>query len=180
MRLLIYGLNHAPEPTGIGKYTGEMVAWLAARGHELRVIAAPPYYPDWRIAADHSAWLWRRERRDGALVLRSPLYVPRQPRGITRLVHLASFAATSLPVALVEAVAWRPNLVFTVAPALASAPGALLAARLCGARAWLHIQDFEVDAAFSLGLVGGGGRLRRAAFAAERALLGRFDRVSTI
>ena len=23
LRLLIYGLNHAPEPTGIGKFTGE-------------------------------------------------------------------------------------------------------------------------------------------------------------
>src|SRR5436190_1551286 len=70
MRLLIYGLNHAPEPTGIGKYTGELVAWLAARGHDLRVIAAPPYYPDWRIAADHSAWLWQREQREAALLRR--------------------------------------------------------------------------------------------------------------
>jgi colanic acid biosynthesis glycosyl transferase WcaI len=180
MRLLIYGLNHAPEPTGIGKYTGEMVAWLAARGHDVRVVAAPPYYPAWRVAEGHSAWRWRRERRDGALVYRCPLYVPRRPRGATRLLHLASFAASSLPVALAQATTWRPQLVFGVAPALASAPGALLAARLCGARAWLHIQDFEVDAAFSLGLLGGGGRLRRAVLGAEAALLRRFDRVSTI
>jgi colanic acid biosynthesis glycosyl transferase WcaI len=180
MRLLIYGLNHAPEPTGIGKYTGEMVSWLAGRGHDVRVIAAPPYYPAWRIAEGSSGWRWRRERRDGARVVRCPLYVPRRPSGATRMLHLASFAASSLPVALAEAVAWRPQLVFTVAPALASAPGGLAAARLGGAKAWLHIQDFEVDAAFSLGLVGGGGGLRRVAFAAERALLRRFDRVSTI
>src|SRR6266481_5846474 len=133
MRLLIYGLNHAPEPTGIGRYTGEMAAWLAARGHDLRVIAAPPYYPAWRVVAGHSGWRWRRERRDGALVFRCPLYVPPRPRGATRLLHLASFAVSSLPVALVEAIAWRPELVFAVAPALASAPGALLAARLAGA-----------------------------------------------
>ena len=68
---------------------------------------------------------------------------------------------------------------FTVAPALASAPGALIAARLCGAKAWLHIQDFEVDAAFSLGLLSGGG-WRRAVLGGEAALLRRFDRVSTI
>ena len=179
MRLLVYGLNHAPEPTGIGKYTGEMVAWLAARGHDLRVIAAPPYYPAWRVAAGYSGWRWRGERRDGALVLRCPLYVPRRPRGATRLIHLASFAASSLPVALAQAVAWRPDLVFAVAPALASAPGALLAARLSGAKAWLHIQDFEVDAAFSLGLLAGGG-MRRAVLGGEAALLRRFDRISTI
>src|SRR5689334_15562358 len=111
MRLLIYGLNHAPEPTGIGKYTGEMVAWLAGRGHDVRVIAAPPYYPAWRIAEGSSGWLWRGERRDGARVVRCPLYVPQRPSGKTRLLHLASFAATSLPVALAQAVAWRPQLV---------------------------------------------------------------------
>lgn len=48
MRILIYSVNFAPEPTGIGKYSGEMAAWLAERGDEVRVIAAPPYYPAWK------------------------------------------------------------------------------------------------------------------------------------
>ena len=38
MKLLVYGINFAPELTGIGKYTGEMAQWLAAAGHEVRVI----------------------------------------------------------------------------------------------------------------------------------------------
>ena len=46
MKILVYGINYSPELTGIGKYTGEMVEWLAAQGHEVRVITAPPYYPD--------------------------------------------------------------------------------------------------------------------------------------
>ncbi|GEM_PF-5576892 len=29
MKILIYGVNYAPELTGIGKYTGEMAEWLA-------------------------------------------------------------------------------------------------------------------------------------------------------
>ena len=28
MKLLLYGINFAPEMTGIGKYTGEMAQWL--------------------------------------------------------------------------------------------------------------------------------------------------------
>ncbi|MFZ2393335.1 MAG: glycosyltransferase [Rhodoferax sp.] len=40
MKILLYG---------IGKYTGEMAAWLAARGHQVRVVTAPPYYPDCRF-----------------------------------------------------------------------------------------------------------------------------------
>jgi colanic acid biosynthesis glycosyl transferase WcaI len=50
MKIRLYGLNFAPELTGIGKYTGEMAAWLAARGHEVRVVTAPPYYPAWKVS----------------------------------------------------------------------------------------------------------------------------------
>ena len=53
LKILIYGINFAPELTGVGKYTGEMAAWLAAAGHEVRVITAPPYYPDWNVGDGH-------------------------------------------------------------------------------------------------------------------------------
>ncbi|MBN2701505.1 MAG: hypothetical protein JXR29_08650 [Methylothermaceae bacterium] len=48
MKILMVGLNFAPELTGIGKYTGELAEWLADRGHAVRVVTAPPYYPAWR------------------------------------------------------------------------------------------------------------------------------------
>jgi colanic acid biosynthesis glycosyl transferase WcaI len=179
LRILIYGLNYAPEPTGIGKFTGEMAAWLAARGHDLRVVTAPPYYPAWRRAEGYSPWRWRCESIEGVRVYRCPLYVPRQPRGLNRLVHLASFALSSLPVALWQAIFFRPRIVLAIAPALISAPGARLAGCLGRASTWLHIQDFEIDAAFALGLVSGGW-LRRAALGAESFLLRRFHRVSSI
>lgn len=55
MKILINGLNFAPELTGIGKYTGEMAAWLSAAGHEVRVVTAPPYYPEWQVGAGGTA-----------------------------------------------------------------------------------------------------------------------------
>ena len=85
---------------------------------------------------------------------------------------------SSLP-SLLRAAAGRPDLIVVVEPALFCAPAAWLAARLCGAKAWLHIQDYEVDAAFDLGLLKGAG-LRAAVLRAERWLMRRFDRVSTI
>ncbi len=60
MKILVYGINYSPELTGIGKYTGEMVEWLARNGHEVRVITAPPYYPEWKVAVPPG-----RGRRDG-------------------------------------------------------------------------------------------------------------------
>ena len=178
MKILLYGLNFAPEPTGIGKYSGEMAAWLAAAGNEVRVVTAPPYYPAWSIGAGYSAWRGVQERWQGVRVWRAPLWVPRRPSGAKRLVHLMSFALLSIP-ALVQQMFWKPEVVVVVAPALMCAPGGLLAARLCGARAWLHIQDFEVDAAFRMGLLKG-GVAQKAIGAFERWLLRRFDQVSTI
>ncbi len=178
MKILLYGLNYAPEAVGTGRYTGELGAWLAARGHRVRALAAPPYYPAWKIAPGAKRW-WRRETLAGVRVTRAPLYVPRRPRGLTRMLHLASFALSSLPVALWQGLVWRPDVVLAVAPTLAAAPGAWLAARLGGARAWLHLQDFELEAAFGLGLARGGW-LKRLALRLERRLLRRFDRVSSI
>lgn len=192
MRVLIHGINFYPELTGIGKYSGEMAQWLAAQGHEVRVVTAPPYYPAWAVDAEFKNW-WTRHSHPhpnplslgkgtqvgGSLtVYRCPLWVPRQPSGLKRMLHLASFAVLSFPVMALQ-VLWRPQVVWVVEPALFCAPTALAVARLCGAKVWLHVQDFEVDAAFDLGLLRG-KRLRALVVGAERWLMRRFDVVSTI
>ncbi|MBC8121254.1 MAG: WcaI family glycosyltransferase, partial [Gemmatimonadaceae bacterium] len=53
-------------------------------------------------------------------------------------------------------------------------------ARLSGASSWLHIQDFELDAAFELGLLPKNGWFHKFATNMECWLLQRFDRVSSI
>lgn len=177
-RILVVGINYAPENIGVGKYTGELCEWLAARGHQVRVITAPPYYPAWKTWPEHATRWFRREQRAGVEVIRCPIWVPKNPRGLTRMVHLASFGISSF-FALVYSLAWRPSVVLGIAPTVTSAPCAWAVARLARARCWLHIQDFEVDAAVDMGIVDA-GILGRAALAAERWLLHRFDRVSTI
>jgi colanic acid biosynthesis glycosyl transferase WcaI len=167
MRILIYGLNFHPELTGIGKYTGEMVQYLAGQGHQVRVITTPPYYPYWKVQPPYSAEWYRKENTVGITVYRCPLWVPKHPTGIKRLFHLASFAMSSLPVFFAQ-INWKPEVVFCVAPALANAPLALLFGKITGAKTWLHIQDFEVDAALNLGLLP--SKLSSPALAIERKL----------
>lgn len=178
MKILVHGINFHPEPTGIGKYTGEMCERLAAMGHEVRVVTAPPYYPGWKI---NDGWTNRYSRKTwrGVDVWRAPLWVPAKPTGLTRVAHLLSFSIMALPPLLLQAF-WRPDVVMAVAPAVVCAPWAGMTARLCGARAWLHVQDFEVDAAYQLGLLNSGGLRRRVITGLERFLLRSFDRVSTI
>lgn len=179
MRILLYCLNFTPEVTGAGKYNGELAQWLTQRGHSVRVVTAPPHYPQWRVAADFSAWRYTRTQATGAPdTWRAPLWVPARPTGAKRLLHLASFALGSLPVVLWQAL-WRPHVVVVVVPTLFTAPAGWLVARLSGARTWMHVQDFEVDAAFALGVLKQ-NLAQRLAGRLERALLRGFDRVSTI
>ncbi len=179
MRILIYGINYAPELTGIGKYTSEMAEWLAAHGHQVRVVTAPPYYPMWKIGEGFSGWRYSYSEQNGVKVYRCPLWVPSRLSGINRIAHLASFAISSLPVVLWQGLFWQPDVVWVVEPPLLCGPGAWLTARLSGAKAWLHVQDFEVDAVFSLGLLAP-SRLQFFVSILERELMRRFDHVSTI
>ena len=178
MRILIVGINYAPELTGIGKYSGEMAEWLVAAGHEVRVVTAPPYYPEWRVAEGYGAWRYAREIRNGVAIWRCPIWVPTQPSGLKRLLHLVSFALSSLPVMFIQ-VFWRANVIITIEPPLFCAPAAWVCARLSGAKAWMHVQDFEVDAAFELGILRAPW-LRTMVSKLESWLMRRFDRVSTI
>lgn len=178
MKILVYGINYSPELTGIGKYSGEMARWFAKQGHEVRVVTAPPYYPDWKVWKAFSGGRYDTRLEGGVRVTRCPLYVPERPSALKRVLHLASFSVSS-SLAVLGLLRWKPDLVILVVPTLFSAPQALLAAKLSGAKSVLHIQDYEVDALFGLGIASG-GLLKRFAFAAERAILRAFDRVSTI
>ncbi len=192
MRILIHGINFYPELTGIGKYTGEMADWLTAQGHEVRVVTAPPYYPQWRVEDGFKGWLYKKYTEVAPIssalpskggrgtleVYRCPLWVPAKPSGLKRLMHLASFAVSSFPIMLWQ-IFWRPDVVWMVEPTLMCAPAALVTARASGGIAWLHVQDYEVDAAFELGLLRG-LLARHLVNGLERWFMHRFDRVSTI
>ena len=177
MRILILSINYSPELTGIGKYNGEMAEWLAAKGHEVQVITAPPYYPSWKIKSGYTGYWYSRENINGVSIWRCPLWVPREPSGLKRIAHLMSFAISSLPI-MISKTACRPDIIFVVEPPLFCAPAAWLLARITRAKCWLHIQDYEVDAAFELGMLP--RQLEGISNFLEKFLTARFDRISSI
>ena len=204
LKILLHGLNFSPEEIGIGKYSGEMVEFLLQNAVSCCVVTTPPYYPHWKIRKGYSGFRYQTEKSkprpqatiaalieqdkcvapDGVEpesleVIRCPIWVPNKVSGVKRILHLASFGISSWPVVLWKAIAFRPRVIMTVEPAAFCMPATLLAARLTGAKAWLHIQDFEVDAAFELGILKQ-PLLRKLVLTIEAFLMRRFDRVSSI
>lgn len=178
MRILIYGINYSPELTGIGKYTGEMSAWLAEQGHSVRVVTAPPYYPEWRVPVDYSSKTYSRSVEGTVEVIRCPLFVPSKVTTLSRLAHLVSFSASSA-VPLLGSFRWRPEVIIQVVPTLFCSIQTLLLAWFTGGKTIVHIQDYEVDAMFGLSMVKG-GVIKRIAYWAELKILNSFNYVSTI
>lgn len=179
LRLLVVGLNYAPEPVGIGPYTTGLAETMARRGHTVEVIAGEAYYPQWR-RYEGEPRPGDRTVSNGVGLRRVWHFIPAHPSGLKRVLHLASFAVSALFPAIAAARRLKPDVVFTVAPSLLSVPTAWLAAKASGARLWTHVQDFEVEAAFATGLMGEAGVAARFARWVENSFLRLSDRVSTI
>jgi len=177
LRVLMVALNFHPEPTGSGVYNGDLAFWLAERGHRVEVVTAPPHYPGWRRHPAYRYGRWMRERVHGVEVFRCPILLPSTPRGMRRIVFLASFAASAAPVALARARVLRPDWVVCVEPTLLSLPLGLAAARTARARLWYHVDDIELVAAAT---IDGMRAFAGAARGLYSALVARADVVSTI
>lgn len=151
--ITIIGLNYAPEPTGIARYTSGLAEGLAARGDSVTVVTGFPHYPQWRIDERYTG---RKivERSPGLTVTRLRHYVPALPRLVNRLVMEIHFGLRS-------AVApWaRPRVAVIVTPALFSAGIAMARAKLRRIPSTVWVQDI-----YSLGVSesGAGGGISAA------------------
>jgi putative colanic acid biosynthesis glycosyltransferase WcaI len=154
LRIALLSASYSPEPTGIGPYSGELAEALAARGNDVRVVAAFPFYPRWRLEVPRGTLLYRTDERDGVRVTRCRLYVPRDPQPGRRLAHEVSWmlsAAALLPRLVVWADVW-----LVVTPSFGSAVLGALLARGLGSRVHLHVQDVVPDVAIESGQLGSG------------------------
>lgn len=181
MNILIYGLNYASEPTGTGKYTGEMASWLARRGHKVDAIVAPPYYPDWEIDDSYKKTKYIRETLNGVNVYRAPLYVPSADNvnGKTRIMMETSFSFNALRWWLPKFFHKKYDVVIAVCPPMQIGVYPWLYSRFINVPWVFHIQDLQVDAAVRLGILKS-GLASRVLYSIENFLLSKATRVSTI
>ncbi len=178
MRILVYGINYHPELTGIGKYTGELCAWFAERGHHVEVVTAMPYYPGWEVEREYKGKKWFTEEISGVCVRRSPLYVSTRINAKKRIVHEFSFLLSSL-VQWIRPLWTRYDVVISIYPPLVIGLYPYIY-KLIHKRPWVfHIQDLQVDAAKELGMIKNSFVLN-CLFSIERFFLNQAARVGSI
>jgi colanic acid biosynthesis glycosyl transferase WcaI len=149
MKTLILGLNYLPESTSIGPYTADLAEHLKVSGHDVRVVTGFPTAPQWKIWRPYQGRLFMRETIHGVPVLRTYLYVPKNPRKTSlRILFDCSFALSAL---LGVATKWRPDVVVVISPPLQLAVTGFMIAAFTGARLFLHIQDLVPEAAIAVG-----------------------------
>ncbi len=150
MRITIISLNYYPEDTAIGLYSTQMAEFLVQNGWDVTVITGFPYYPEWKISeAYKNKNKYLEEQINGVRILRFKQFVPSDPTFLKRIIHILDFTSGSLSnIKKVE----KADIVLSIIPFTSSAwLGKKLAKRL-HAKHWIHIQDFEFDAAFQSGL----------------------------
>lgn len=150
MRIIVWGINYAPEETGIGPFNTGMCCWLAKRGHDVEMVSTFPYYPAWRKLPSDGWRLFRTDRIDEVRVRRCWHYVPKRVSAAKRILHEATFIGTSfLRLVLMK----RPDVLVVVSPPLPLG----LPARILGLfwrRPYVfHVQDLQPDAAVALGML---------------------------
>jgi colanic acid biosynthesis glycosyl transferase WcaI len=147
---LITNLYHPDELAGASLYT-DIARCLHEAGHEVRVTAAFSYYPAWKRRPEDEGVSWRDEVHEGIPVRRCSMYIPAQPRGLTRLLSDLTFLASLITKGTFSD--WTPDVVITACPMLSQC----LAQRFLylgkSVKRLIVVQDFVVDAALELGIL---------------------------
>jgi colanic acid biosynthesis glycosyl transferase WcaI len=150
MRVIVWGINYAPEFIGIAPQNVALCEFLAEQGHEVEMVTTFPYYPAWRKRPGDRGRLYRTDVVNGVRVRRSWHFVPAQVSRLKRILHEGTFVATSMLRALVLR---RPDVFVVVSPPLLLGVAAWLVGKVKGAPFVFHVQDLQPDAAVGLGML---------------------------
>lgn len=150
MRIVVWGINYAPELTGIAVYNTALCEDLRERGHDVSMLTSFCYYPAWRKLPEDRGRLVRTDVVRGVPVHRCWHYVPRRVSTLRRIVHEASFVLVSL---LRLFLLKRPDVLVVVSPPLLLGVAAWCHRLLRGTPFVFHVQDLQPDAAVGLGML---------------------------
>ena len=176
MRVVVWGINYAPEFTGIAPHSVALCEFLEREGHDVEMVTTFPYYPTWQKRPEDRGRLYRTDVINGVPVHRCWHFVPARVSALKRIFHEASFVFTSTLRALFLA---QPDVFVAVSPRLLLGAAAWFVGKLKRAPYVFHVQDMQPDAAVGLGMLKQ-SRFTRSLYALEAFAYRHATRVSGI
>lgn len=179
--ITLISLNFYPEDTAIGLYSTQMAEHLEMQGAHISVITAFPYYPQWKISEEYQDKAKYVHEIKGTIdIYRYKQFTPKEPTFLKRVVHITDFTLGSrLNFKQIK----ECDIVISVIPFTSSAWLGNTLSRKRNATHWIHIQDFEFDAAFQSGLMSASENKSiayKSLMRLEQNILNKADCVSTI
>ena len=160
MRILVIGINYAPEKTSVGPFTSGLCEHLTVKGHQVTVVTAFPYYPEWRIWDGYRGSLHRREIMNGVVLHRVAHYVPyKASRLMERLAYDLTFTLSAFAAALFLG---KCDVIYCSCPPPTVALAAYVLSKIRGVPYVIKLTDLASDAALATGILKEGLAFRMA------------------
>ena len=150
MRVIVWGINYAPEFTGIAPHSVALCEFLRGVGHEVEMVTSFAYYPTWQKQSEDRGHLYRTDLVNGVPVHRCWHFVPAKVSALKRILHEGSFVLTSMLRAFTLV---QPDVYVVVSPPLLLGVAAWFVGKSKGAPFVFHVQDMQPDAAVGLGML---------------------------
>lgn len=180
------GYNYTPEPTGIGKYSGEMIEWLAQHGYDCTVITTYPYYPYWKVQEPYrkNRYWYKKETQyfDGGgriRVYRCPMYVPANPSGLKRILLDLSFILSAFT-KLIQLLPGRKfDFILSIVPSFLIGLPCIIFKKIQKAKLFYHIHDMQIEAARDLKMIKS-DKLINTLFRVEKFIFNQCDEITCV
>jgi colanic acid biosynthesis glycosyl transferase WcaI len=150
MRAIVWGINYAPEFTGIAPHNVALCEFLHGRGVDVEMVTAFAYYPSWEKRPEDRGRLYRTDVINGVPVHRCWQFVPACVSAMRRIFHEASFVFFSTVRALALP---RADVYVLVSPPLVLGVAGWIVGKIKRAPFVFHVQDMQPDAAVGLGML---------------------------
>src|SRR3954470_367660 len=153
MRVVVWGINYAPEITGISPHNVALCEFLHRTGEDIEMVTTFSYYPAWRKLPEDEGVLFRTDVINGVRVHRCWHFVPQRVSAWKRIIHEGTFVLTSLIRVLALK---RADIYVIVSPPLLLGTAAWLVGKIKRTPFVFHVQDLQPDAAVGLGMLRSG------------------------
>lgn len=149
MKILISSLVFYPDHSGIALYSTDFAFYAAEQGHDVHVVTGFPFYPKWKKNDSDRRVLFRTEEVNKVKIHRGYIYVPQNPRTHRRIFQELTFLFS---VIINFFKVGRPDVIVLFTTPVSLGIAGWLFKKIFRTKLVINVQDFQVEAAESLGM----------------------------